>query len=64
MDSATQSTERSGLKAVWASLVRRVLHGLLPVTCDACGVALAGSDSKVTSEWRALVDAMPGFAVH
>ena len=39
-----------------------------PVDEDAsrvsCGVALAGSDSKVTSEWRALVDAMPGFAVH
>jgi CheY-like chemotaxis protein len=29
-----------------------------------CGVALADSDNKVASEWRALVDAMPGFAVH
>ena len=40
MGSVTQSPEPSGLRATWARLVRRALHAVLPVECDACGVAL------------------------
>ena len=34
------------------------------VTRVVYGAALAGSDTKAASDWRALVDAMPGFVVH
>ncbi len=40
MDGAAQSTKPSGFGATWASLLRRALHGLLPVKCDGCGTAL------------------------
>ena len=45
------------VKRVWTSPAEAEAHVW-------CGAVLAGSDSTSASEWRALVDKMPGFAVH
>jgi ComF family protein len=60
MDLTAQTTEPQGLLSAWASLVRRALHTVLPVACDACRAAL--TDDPVPFFCRACWDTIRPLA--